>query len=193
MDKEITRQTDISFSFLILQLYGQKSYGEIKSYQRVALTKKYYLKLIKYFFFAITQSIEITDENQLNSLNNILKNGEKEIKLRTNFHDVDQSFITVQTKLILQLLGDVPKRSSQKNVLNRKENWKLNGLRQIQFVQNLKNKELMIFKIIQERYMNRFVDWSDFVSFYWKELNNDPQKLVEYIKEKHPDIYNEII
>jgi hypothetical protein len=176
-----------------MQLYGQKSYGEIKSFQRIPLAKKYYLKLIKSMYFAITETIEIVDKDQLNRLINILKNGENEIKLRKNFYDIDQSFITTQTKLILQLLGVVPKRSSERNVLNRKENWKLNGLRQIQYVQNLRNKELIIFKIIQEKFMKRFGDWTDFVCLYHEKLENDPHKLVEYLKVEHPDIYNEII
>lgn len=186
------RKTEISFSFLLLQLFGQKSYSEIKGYQNITLIKKYYIKLINSFKHAINETINITDKNQITSLFNILNNGEKKIKSCDNFNDIDQAFITIQTKMILQLLGQIPNHSREKNIINKKENWKLNSLRQIQYVQNTKHKELMVFKLIQEKYIDRFGDWSDFVFLYYSECNNEYDKLIKLLKDKHPDIYMEI-
>jgi len=186
------RKTEISFSFLLLQLFGQKSYSEIKGYQNITLIKKHYIKLINSFKHAINETINITDKNQITSLFNILNNGEQKIKSCDNFNDIDQAFITIQTKMILQLLGQIPNRSREKNIINKKENWKLNSLRQIQYVQNTKHKELMVFKLIQEKYIDRFGDWSDFVLLYYSECNNEYDKLIKLLKDKHPDIYMEI-
>jgi hypothetical protein len=192
MDELKYRKSNLSMSFLLMKLYGQKSYSEVKDYQDILLVKKYYLKLIKSFKHAILETLEIADKNQIQSLLNILKNRESILLVCKTFSDIDQVFISMQTELIFQLLGQIPNRSQTKNVLNRKENWKLNGLRQIQYVQNIRHKEVLIFKIIQEKYMDRFGDWSDFVMLYWKECNDNPEKLIEYLKIKHPDIYQEI-
>lgn len=186
------RRTEMSFSFLMHQLFGQRSYGELKDYHRTTEAKKYYLKLIKSFNHAICETIEIADKNQIKNLSNILQNGERQIKLCKTFAAIDQTFIAMETKFILQLLGQIPNRSREKTVLNRKENWKLNGLRQIQYVQNSKNKELLIFKLVQDRFMDRFGDWSDFVSLYSEKCNNNINELLDYLRLNQPEIYAEI-
>lgn len=186
------RRTEMSFSFLMHQLFGQRSYGELKDYHYTAEAKKYYLKLIKSFNHAICETIEIADKNQIKSLTNILQNGERQIKLCKTFSAIDQTFIAMETKFILQLLGQIPNHNREKTVLNRKENWKLNGLRQIQYVQNSKNKELMIFKLIQDNFMVRFGDWSDFVSLYSEKCNSNIDELLDYLRLNQPDIYAEI-
>ncbi len=182
----------MSFSFLMHQLYGQRSYSELKDNHDFAKTKKYYLKLIKSFNHAIFETIEIADKSQLKSLTNILRNGEKEINLCKTFSEIDQIFISIETKLIFQLLGQIPNRSRDKTVLNRKENWVLNNFRQIQYVQNSKNKELMIFKLIQDRFIDKFGDWSDFVFLYYEKCGDNVDRLMDYLRLNHPDIYAEI-
>ena len=186
------RRTEMSLSFLMQKLYGQKSYRELKDYNNVAKAKKYYLKLIKSFSHAISETIEISDKTQIKNLNNILINGEKQINLCEKFSELDQIFITIETKLVFQLLGMIPNHSREETVLNRKENWKLNSIRQIQYVQSSKQKEMMIFKLIQDVFINRFGDLVNFVSIYKEECNNDLDKLINYLKQNHPDIYEEI-
>ena len=87
-------------------------------------------------------------------------------------------------------MGFLPKNYREKKVLNKKGSWRLNGVRQIQYIQSIEQKRNSIFKAVQEKYMNRFGDWGDFVTnIYSKECNSDPEKLIDWIKANHWDIY----
>lgn len=187
-----TRSTEVEYSFLFHRLYGKKSYSELKDYHNVLVAKKYYLKLIKSITHSIKETITITDYNQIKSLDVILKIGEKQLKTCKTFSELDQIFISIETKLIFQLIGQIPNNNSKSNVINRKEVWGLNNYRQIQYVQSAKNKEMMIFKIVQENHIETFGNLDNFFLMYYEKCNNNPDCLIEYLKLNHPEIYAEI-
>lgn len=186
-----TRESDSDLSYLFLQIYGVNTYNGFKNSHSLKTAKEYFLKLLKSFGFAIKETIKIVDKEQLNSLDLIIKQGEEKIKTSKSYNDIDQVFIATQTKLIFQLIGHLPKTPNGENIINRKGIWELNGHRQIQYVQNMKNKELAIFGIIQDN--NLFGDWSNFVSFYSSELDNDVEKLIEYMILNYPDKYKKLL
>lgn len=187
-----SRQTSMSFSHLILNLYGQKHYIKVKDYQSVETAKIYFIRIITSIKHSINQTIEVSDKHQIINLINILNVGEKNLKLCKTFSEIDQTFITIQTKLIFQLIGYYPNNSQEKNIINKKERWKLNPIRQIQYTQNNKQKEIAIFQLIQTRFLDKFGSWSDFLFLYHKECNNNINNLIEYLKLNHLEIYNEI-
>lgn len=187
------RASSISLGYLFNQLYGQDSCNEIRDFQDVSLLKKYCLKLIKSYSHAIEQTIEVSDRNQINNLKKILSHGEEQIKRCKTFSELDQIFIFTQSRLIFQLLGEIPNRWQSKKVQNRKENWKLNSYRQIQYVQTINHKGRLAFNLIKDKYLDKFGSWTNFMlDVYWKECNNKPKKLLDYLKQNHPDIYEEL-
>jgi len=192
MSNEKSRNTAITFEFLILELYGSVSYNRIKHSHSFKTAKENYLKLIKTFRFAINETIEVSDKLQINQLNLILNNGERHLKECKKFSELDQEFLCTQTRLILQLIGTVPNREQEKQVINQKHNWKLNSLRQIQYIQNKRQKEISVFSVIQE-YPNPFGNWNNFCIFYNDKCNNDIDILMKYLMKNHPEIAEKFV
>ena len=179
------RESDFNLSNLFLNIYGRKVFNCFKNKHTPQIAKEHFLKLLKSFRFSINETIKIADKDQLTALYIIIEEGEKELIKSKSFNDIDQAFITTQTKLIFQLIGNIPKTSDAEDRINRKGTWELNGLRQIQYVQNNSNRELLMFKIIKEH--NIFSSWGAFVHFYNSTLNNDAEKLFQYLITNHPE------
>lgn len=194
MENKRVRKTNIIFSHLVQQLYGQNDYNRIRKRQTVSAARNHYTKILDTFQISLNETILVADKNQMESLNSIIDEGKSRLKAAKAFDFLDNIFLEIQTKLIFQLIGLVPDRWSQINVANRKEDWRLNSHRQIQYVQNNKQKESLIFSLLQSKYPDRFPDFMDFVGkIYWDECNHDLEKLMKWFKSKHPDIYHEII
>ncbi|WP_228236463.1 hypothetical protein [Allomuricauda sp. M10] len=189
------RKTDITFKFLIQALYGQNDYYKLKHSQTVAKTKRYYLKILETFSIAINETIVISDKTHMELLNSIILEGKERLKTLSTFDSVDNSFITTQTELIFQLIGNNPTRNFEKNVPNRKNKWKLNGHRQIQYTQTNEQKLNQIYSLVQSKYRDRFPNFIDdfFHKIYMDECQSDFRNLMNWIKMNHSDIYSEII
>lgn len=189
------RKTNIAFKFLIQGIYGQNDYHRVKNSQTVAKAKKYYLKILETFSIAINETITISDKTQMELLQSILSEGKTRLSSSKTFDSLDNSFICTQTDLIFQLIGNNPERNFQKNVPNRKDKWKLNRHRQIQYTQTNEQKLNQIFSLVQSKYSDRFPNFiDDFVyKIYMDECQSDFLKLMNWIKTNHIEIYLDII
>lgn len=194
MKDENKRKTNINFKFLIQRLYGKNDYYRVKHNQTISKVKHYYLKILDTFSIAINETIIVSDNIQIQLLNSIIIEGKESLKNLKTFQSLDNAFITTQTELIFQLIGNNPKRDFIKNVPNRKDKWKLNGHRQIQYVQNEKQKKDQIFNLVQSKYSSRFPNFIDdfFYKIYVNECNSNLQDLTKWIKINHLDIYLDI-
>ena len=183
----------MSFSYLIACLYGEsKGLRETRKYHNLADAKKYFLKIIKSIRFAIEETITITDNHHKRELLDTIKNSENSIKSSRDFDSLDQNMISFQSELILLLIGDMP-RWSQRQGPNRRSSWKLNGSRQIQYIQNSNHKRNVIFGAVQGRYEGRFGSWEDFLyDVYHLQCHNDPDELISWFKKNHTDIYYDL-
>jgi len=190
--EENYRKTSIAISLLIQRLYGQKDYSLIKNCHDITDAKKYYKKILKSLIISIQQTITISDNRQINELIELLEYGINQIKSCKSFEDIDQRMITTLGQLSFQLIGDCPDRWSHENVNNRKEYWELNGQRQIQYIQTPEHKVNSIKDIVYRKYKERFGSWIEFLDFLSHDLKNDPEKIIDFIKDNHPDIYEEI-
>ena len=152
--------------------------------------KKYYLKIWTTIRLSIAETINTTDNAHRQELLNSIKRNEETILLAETFDDLDQIMVATQTELIFRLIGHFPKNYRAKRVFNKRGSWTLNSLRQIQYTQSIEQRKNSIFKAVQEKYKDRFGDWEDFVTdVYYKRCNDDPEKLIDWIKQNHPDIY----
>ena len=184
------RKTEISFSFLIHQLYGGQDYTIIKSYNDPLSAKKYYLKIIKSIRFSIEETISITDNNHKEELLQTIDRFKTRIKSARTFEQLDQLMITFQSEIIFLLIGFLPNRRRTNKVINSRGNWKLDNYRQIQYIQTNEQKKNLIFKAVQGKYKERFGEWGTFVTkIYSRQCNNKSDKLIEWLRKHHSDIY----
>ncbi len=138
------------------------------------------------------ETITITDNHHKQELLDTINSSEKSIELLKDFDSLDQKMISFQSELIFLLIGYMPRWSQQK-VLNRRSSWKLNGCRQIQYVQNSNHKKNIIFGAVQSKCGDKYGHWSNFLyDIYCKQCHNDPDELILWFKKNHPDIYYDI-
>jgi len=191
--KDNYRKTDMSFSFLIHNLYGDKDYRLIHTTHDFNDAKKYFLKIIKSIKFAIEETITITDNHHKQELLDTINSYEKSIKLSKDFDSLDQQMISLQSELIFLLIGFMPHQWQQKEVINYRRIWKLDGYRQIQYIQNSNHKKNIIFSAVQGKYKGKFGSWDEFLyNIYYNQCHNDPNELILWLKKNHPDIYYDL-
>ena len=191
--KDNYRKTDMSFSFLIHNLYGDKDYRLIHTTHDFNDAKKYFLKIIKSIKFAIEETITITDNHHKQELLDTINSYEKSIKLSKDFDSLDQQMISLQSELIFLLIGFMPHQWQQKEVINYRRIWKLDGYRQIQYIQNSNHKKNIIFSAVQGKYKEKFGSWDEFLyNIYYNQCHNDPNELILWLKKNHPDIYYDL-
>ena len=191
--KDNYRRTEMSFSHLIHNLYGGKDYRLIHTNHYFNDAKRYFLKIIESISYAIEETIKITDNHHKQELLNTIGSAEKSIKSSKSFDSLDQHMISFQSELIFLLIGSMPHRWQQEKVINYRRIWKLDGCRQIQYVQNSNHKRNIIFGAIQGKYKEKFGSWGKFLyNIYFLQCHNDPDELILWFKENHPEIYYDL-
>jgi hypothetical protein len=187
------RKTDILFSLLIKRLYGNKDYMNIKSSNNVPDAKKYYIKIICSIRFAIVETITITDKEHRQELLETLNSFEKGIRSSKTFDEIDQLMITLQSEVIFLLIGNLPNRVMEQKVINRQAIWKLNNIRQIQYIQTNEQKRNLIFKAVKGKYSERFGEYGNFkTEIFIMKCHANSEELIEWLKINHVDIYTEL-
>jgi len=190
MIKNNYRKTDYYFSTLIENLYGTKDYKKIKSYNNIVSAKKYFLKIVKSIKFAIEETLTLTDRVHKEELLRTILETESTVKNAKSFDELDQQMIAKQSELIFLLIGFFPRRLGSDKIINKRNQWKLDLYRQIQYTQTIDQKKNLIFKAVQGKYQSRFGNWGDFVTkVYSRQCKSRPETLIQWIKENHPDIY----
>ncbi len=186
------RKTPFSFKFLIHQLFGLKDKNRIGKEITVSETKRYYLKILDATQLAINETITIADKNQKEELNQLVINGRESIKNLKSFVDIDHQFIEIQTNIVFQLIGISPHRFFVKNVPVNKKHWILSDHRQIQYVQDEKQKGMLLNSLMQSKYSYLFKDTNEYLNFLMQECIGDYGVLRDWLKKNHPEVYCEI-
>ncbi|TAL38925.1 MAG: hypothetical protein EPN93_03345 [Spirochaetes bacterium] len=188
-----TFKTSIAFSCLVLNLYGDRDYREIKEYHDINLYKKYLLKITKSLRYSIESTIHSVDSKHLSDLIELVEHMKTTIGKCKDIHELDQVYLSKITQLCFMIIGDFPKRWKINQVRNAKSIWNLNSHRQLVYIQTAEQKAHSLFSAIQGKYHDRFPSWSDFVlNIYYRECSNNPEILIKWIKKNHPDIYLEL-
>jgi methionine synthase II (cobalamin-independent) len=191
--KDNYRKTDFYFSTLIENLYGTKDHKKIKSYNNITSAKKFYLKIIKSINFAIEETLTLTDRIHKKELCRTIRDTESSVKESKSINELDQRMIAFQSEIIFLLIGFFPRRLGTDKIINKRNQWKLDLYRQIQYTQTIDQKKNLIFKAVQGKYQSRFGSWSDFVTkVYSRQCKSNPEILIEWVKKNHSDIYLEL-
>lgn len=187
------RKTDMSFSFLIHNLYGGKDYRLIHTSHDFTDAKNFFSKIIKSIKFAVEETITIIDNHHKQELLNTINEFERRIKSSKSFDILDQQMIAFQSELIFLLIGLMPRRWQQEKVINNRNAWKLDDHRQIQYTQNTNQKINCIFGAVQGKYKDKFGSWNEFLhNIYYEKCHHDPDELILWFKKNHPDIYSDL-
>jgi hypothetical protein len=189
--KDNYRKTDYEFSRLIHMLYGATDYYTIKSHNNITLAKKFYIKILKSLRFSIEETIIVIDKKHKTELLNLVNKYEKLLKQKKSFDELDQSMITFQTELIFYLIGGIPHRWRSEKIINKKSIWKLDFFRSVQYISTPEQKQNIIFKAIQTKYMDRFGSWESFLQIYEK-FSFKPEQFIDWFKTNYTDIYIEL-
>lgn len=106
-------------------------------------------------------------------------------------HNTDPEFILSLTGLIFELLGGTPNNTGRRR-LNRKDEFKLNNLRSLNYIQTPSQKVETILEASRYEPYCDFHRRTDLFKRYMTKYNGNPEGFLEWYKEKYPDVYVKI-
>jgi hypothetical protein len=193
MDNEKLRKTNHNYSSLIHNLFGDKPYREVKSWQSPKELKKYLLKIIKAYEKSISLNVDFADLGHKITIFNLLEFYSNQIKLSKTFGELDQTFISLQSELIFLLIGKMPNNWREKTIRMTDSNWNLNEERTIIYIQNNEQKKNVIFeKLNRGLYAEKLPEYSKMREIYQFNFNRNENDFMNWFKNEFPLIYLEL-
>jgi len=192
LSKKINTVKDINLSFLFRQLYGEHGYFE--PYHEISLQdyKKHILKMIDTIKASIVQTIVAVDSHHLKQLLMQIENCKIEIRKARSFGLLFSIAITFQSKLILNLIGELPENFGKRKVTNQPSNWRLNKYRQIGYTQSREQKFELLRKLFKEGQLSNISkNYSEAIIKYQSD-HLKGEDLYSWFKRLYPQKYIEI-
>ncbi len=128
-------------------LWGKGTYLELKHCSDLSLWKKYAERTLQASLVAIEETVQIKDEDWQKTVDIIIKHGIEKIKSSKDFDDLFQSLSSSYIELSFHQIGLMPSRYRHKRSTLRKQDWKLDGYRTVQYVQCLEQKKTLDLRI----------------------------------------------
>lgn len=125
----------------IEQLFGNQAWLDLKETTSLVTWRRYALKLIKSIRVSIEESVEICDSAWLESVHENLNRGSESAKSSKNIEELLSGFSATLLRQVFLQIGMLPNRPTARKVTLGRENWRLNGHRSVQYVQNRKQIE----------------------------------------------------
>lgn len=126
----------IAIKSAIEQVLGRDSWYELKETTSLTPWRKNILKVLKAIRISIDTSIEIKDQAWTEAVNENLTGGAQKVRSSKDIDELLSSFEATLLRQVFLQIGMVPNREGQSSVSLRKENWRLDGLRTVQYVQS---------------------------------------------------------
>ena len=126
----------IAIKLAIEEVLGREAWYELKETTSVTPWRKNLLKVLKAIRLSIDATVEIKDKPWSDAVEANLKEGEQDLKSSKDIDELLSSFEATLLKQVFLQLGMLPKRAGRPGVALRKENWRLNGHRSVQYVQS---------------------------------------------------------
>ena len=185
-------RANYDFVELVETLYGSKDYKRVKNFINFQTQKKYYLKIWKTFELAFFASVGNIDNNHLRKITDIFENGEELLNSQKKKESLESTFILIQSKLILTLLGgfeDLYLTNSYTSRVNRKSDWNLREHRTISYLQSNDQKVSLIAHLSLKGKTQ--LTYEDFISKRI-ELKNNNIAFLDFFRNKYPEDYSSI-
>jgi hypothetical protein len=106
-------------------------------------------------------------------------------------HNVDPEIIVLLTSIIFELLGGVPNYRGRYR-LNKKDDFKLNQLRSLDYRQSPYQKFCTIIEASRYKPYCDYHKYEDLYQKYIYEYNGDPVGFIKWYKTKYPEAYANI-
>jgi hypothetical protein len=135
----------------IEQLLGRDAWYQLKETTSLTPWRQQVLKLLKAIRISIQESVQVHDSAWENAVEENLVLGEQAARASKDIDELLSCFTATLLKQVFLQLGGLPNRKSMPNVSLNKENWRLNGLRSVQYVQSKTQLEAVFWSEQQSR------------------------------------------
>jgi hypothetical protein len=122
-------------------ILGNRSYMNIKHSSSIKDWKNETIKLLKAIFFSIKTNVEIVDDEWKKQINTEIEHGVSRIKAANELDEMLASLSATLTRITFLQIGFLPHRYHLDHVALIPQNWKLNKVRSVQYVQSAPQKE----------------------------------------------------
>ncbi len=148
-------KSDISHKIMlksaIEQLLGSDVWYELKETTSFIPWRKNVLKLLKAIRISIEESVVIRDQGWFEAVMENIARGEEGVKTSKDIDDLLSCFTATLLRQVFLQIGTLPNRKGQSIVSLKKDNWRLNGQRSVQYVQSRTQIESMFWSEQQKR------------------------------------------
>jgi len=139
------------FKSTVEDLFGKKSWYDLKESNHIPTWKKYAKKILKSIEFSINSTIEIYDDIWISEIESNIERGIKHLNLVNSIDEIISVVAATLINVSFLQIGFMPKRAgNDMNVSFRKSNWQLDEFRTVAYLQSYDQKE-KLFKKIQRK------------------------------------------
>lgn len=117
------------------RLWGKGTYLELKHCSDLSVWKKYATRTLKASLISIQETVQIKDDDWQERVEGIINHGIEMIKLSKDFDDLYETLAASYIELSFHQIGLMPSRPSNVRPVLKKQDWKLDGYRSVQYVQ----------------------------------------------------------
>ncbi len=135
----------------IEQLLGRDAWCQLKETTSLTPWRQHVLKLLKAIRISVQESVQVHDKAWMNSVEENLSSGEQAARDSKDIDELLSCFTATLLKQVFLQLGTLPNRKGKSNVSLNKENWRLDGLRSVQYVQSKAQLEAAYWNEQQNR------------------------------------------
>lgn len=138
-------KNDISSRYVlksaIEQLLGRSTWSDLKETTSLTPWRKQVLKLFKAIRISIHASVEVSDAAWLHAVESNISRGEKGAREAKDIDELLSCFTATLLRQVFLQIGMVPNKTTATRVSFRKEEWRLNNHRSVQYVQSKQQLE----------------------------------------------------
>jgi hypothetical protein len=132
-------------------LLGNEAWLELKECTSLPTWRKYVLRLIKAIGLSIEESVAIRDKDWIAAVEENLDRGLRSARAAGTLEELLCGFNATLLRQVFLQIGMLPSRSSKDKVTLRRENWRLNAYRSVQYVQSSGQQEAAFWCSQQQR------------------------------------------
>lgn len=139
-----------SLKAAIEQVLGKQAWLDLKECTDLRTWKKYIGWLIDAIKVSAQESVRVYDDEWLIEFKSNLEYGSKNLKSSKNIEELLSGFTAMLLRQVFLQLGMTPNRKRTDKVTMRKENWRLDQYRSVQYVQSPDQIEALFWNAQQK-------------------------------------------
>ena len=133
------------------QLLGREAWYDLKETTSLTPWRKYVLKTLKAIRVTTRETVQVRDDAWAKAVEENLTRGEKAVAQCKDIDNLLSTFTATLMRQIFLQLGSCPDRRTKDRVTLTKENWRMNGLRSVQYIQSQEQLERVFWSEQQDQ------------------------------------------